>query len=579
MVTQDKFKLLALAKSHLGYPTNAPDEVVPTAYLDELLHHTSSYPYDTNFHLTLEPATGFGKVTCLEQGCNNSIISLDRHSSFPDGGLGNGLGSLSAYRDHVYTTHAKYQYDKQPAVCVLGSVLDYATSAYPPDVEMEQSCLPSVIDDSSGSPSNRHGVAQPFEVVNEYSRYGWDPTETKLPGCLSGSTAFPQIHSHKESSLVGINAKPTGFFSDIATTTSMWNVSSIIPATEITEAQLLRKRLSDADSATNHPAQIWQVTPDVKRRKLEEIPPNFNIPDFSLPNVESIRANISDIQDEIITDENVINSPRCKKKSIKVENTHVENAPTWMTSLQRHKDNLNASLASLSAVRESLSRFHTSTQEDTAVAAPSPAGLSQHVVFDQAPVASSSSLSPPHYYDIEDDDYMALNHQEYNDELACGVLQSIDPGIPETMPIQNYEYFDETGDYCGRSCDTFAGPQAKADDIDKFLIEAGNAQQFDGNAKLEQALEKLGLQSQYDLLPGMEVPLMPHQTIGVAWMIDKEESRLRGGCLADDMGLGKVGTDSYYRKEPFRKSDVQNQSHYRPNFPPGSMEIGVRVED
>jgi SNF2 family DNA or RNA helicase len=76
--------------------------------------------------------------------------------------------------------------------------------------------------------------------------------------------------------------------------------------------------------------------------------------------------------------------------------------------------------------------------------------------------------------------------------------------------------------------------------IDKFLLEAGNAEQFDGNASVDQALEKLGLQSQYGLLPGMEVALMPHQTIGVAWMLDKEQSSLKGGCLGDDMGLGKV---------------------------------------
>jgi SNF2 family DNA or RNA helicase len=33
---------------------------------------------------------------------------------------------------------------------------------------------------------------------------------------------------------------------------------------------------------------------------------------------------------------------------------------------------------------------------------------------------------------------------------------------------------------------------------------------------------------------------MPHQTIGVAWMLEKEQSTLKGGCLGDDMGLGKV---------------------------------------
>lgn len=52
--------------------------------------------------------------------------------------------------------------------------------------------------------------------------------------------------------------------------------------------------------------------------------------------------------------------------------------------------------------------------------------------------------------------------------------------------------------------------------------------------------DSLGLKAQYELLPGMEVALMPHQTIGVAWMLEKERSNNKGGCLADDMGLGKV---------------------------------------
>jgi SNF2 family DNA or RNA helicase len=38
----------------------------------------------------------------------------------------------------------------------------------------------------------------------------------------------------------------------------------------------------------------------------------------------------------------------------------------------------------------------------------------------------------------------------------------------------------------------------------------------------------------------MEVALMPHQAIGVAWMVDREQSATKGGCLGDDMGLGKT---------------------------------------
>lgn len=94
--------------------------------------------------------------------------------------------------------------------------------------------------------------------------------------------------------------------------------------------------------------------------------------------------------------------------------------------------------------------------------------------------------------------------------------------------------------------------------INKFLIAAGNSEQFDGNATVDTALQKLGLKDQYQLLPGMSVALMAHQIIGqlsfkassltlthseivgVAWMIDKEKGShmLQGGILADEMGLG-----------------------------------------
>ncbi|KAJ7325554.1 SNF2 family DNA-dependent ATPase [Mycena albidolilacea] len=57
---------------------------------------------------------------------------------------------------------------------------------------------------------------------------------------------------------------------------------------------------------------------------------------------------------------------------------------------------------------------------------------------------------------------------------------------------------------------------------------------------VKEAMKDLGLQSQMDLLPGLEVRLMPHQAIGVAWMLQREKSNDKGGILADDMGLGKT---------------------------------------
>ncbi|KAI0640983.1 SNF2 family N-terminal domain-containing protein [Trametes meyenii] len=58
---------------------------------------------------------------------------------------------------------------------------------------------------------------------------------------------------------------------------------------------------------------------------------------------------------------------------------------------------------------------------------------------------------------------------------------------------------------------------------------------------VQKAMERLGLQDKKDLIPGMEIRLLPHQLIGVSWMIDQERrSTHKGGILADDMGLGKT---------------------------------------
>ncbi|PPQ94269.1 hypothetical protein CVT25_004926 [Psilocybe cyanescens] len=73
------------------------------------------------------------------------------------------------------------------------------------------------------------------------------------------------------------------------------------------------------------------------------------------------------------------------------------------------------------------------------------------------------------------------------------------------------------------------------------------------------AMKKLGLKDHRDLISGLEVRLLSHQVIGVAWrvpslfsllqavqliskdrMLQKEKSEDKGGILADDMGLGKT---------------------------------------
>ncbi|KAH8102694.1 SNF2 family DNA-dependent ATPase [Cristinia sonorae] len=58
---------------------------------------------------------------------------------------------------------------------------------------------------------------------------------------------------------------------------------------------------------------------------------------------------------------------------------------------------------------------------------------------------------------------------------------------------------------------------------------------------VKDSLKRLNLRDLHDLIPGMEVRLLPHQVIGVSWMTHQERNtKDKGGILADEMGLGKT---------------------------------------
>lgn len=52
--------------------------------------------------------------------------------------------------------------------------------------------------------------------------------------------------------------------------------------------------------------------------------------------------------------------------------------------------------------------------------------------------------------------------------------------------------------------------------------------------------EQLGLSEKKKKYAGMTLKLLPHQIMGVGWMLDQEKGPNQGGILADEMGLGKV---------------------------------------
>ncbi|OWZ52414.1 hypothetical protein C351_03689 [Cryptococcus neoformans c8] len=68
-----------------------------------------------------------------------------------------------------------------------------------------------------------------------------------------------------------------------------------------------------------------------------------------------------------------------------------------------------------------------------------------------------------------------------------------------------------------------------------------NLKDFHADSDVDKGLQKLGLNSLSDFLPGLKIKLMPHQVLGVSFMVEKErDHRYRGGLNGDSMGLGKT---------------------------------------
>jgi SNF2 family DNA or RNA helicase len=81
------------------------------------------------------------------------------------------------------------------------------------------------------------------------------------------------------------------------------------------------------------------------------------------------------------------------------------------------------------------------------------------------------------------------------------------------------------------------------DDQDQRLAEfvSKSIDNLAQDMQVKDGMKYLGLKDAKDLIPGMEVRLIPHQIIGVSWMLMQEkETTYKGGILADEMGLGKT---------------------------------------
>ncbi|KAJ7484700.1 SNF2 superfamily protein [Mycena latifolia] len=518
-------ELLALAKTQLSLPPSASAASVPPTYLEELKHHlVYVHMIQTCFRLIPQPKKGFGVVTCLEEGCDRIPIPLIKRVKTQDGGKREGVGSLSSYRAHIeaHPTH------KQKRLARIRS-----------GVSAGRSPVPMASSGPNRTAVKRESVLDALEASSPFAtpkRQPFGSQKTYVPSSSSpavpADSAKPPIT--KRSSLVRLTPR---------TNVKDEPVESTIPRKRISDVAFGIKGEEDA-TIMKKPKQELEKVPlaQVNRNTMvaKTEPRPAPIPARAV-DVADIRAKIDSTQSQISHIQNLHDRIQRKRKKTKADATRLSHFATELVRLRKEKAEYDASLPrATSPIKRTLSKVLAKTESlPKFPVGPPPAFYNPALgavkpkpePFNQLPGAFpplpfNAKPAIQHNAAASSSKARALPSLESDDEMEVDPVITLNKylhAIPDIAPIGGVDHSDANGDYHGRGRDAFLGPQAKADDIDKFLIQAGNAEQFDGDASIEKALDKLGLQSTHELLPSLDIPLMPHQLLGVAWMVENEK--------------------------------------------------------
>ncbi|PPQ82538.1 hypothetical protein CVT25_007147 [Psilocybe cyanescens] len=565
--------LAALAKQHLGLPSTTPDVRVPKFYLEELRRHVAMYPqedqlYEPQFRVTLEPKLGFGSVTCLKGGCNAEITLIQRVSA-PDGGKKDGLGSLSAYRNHISSSHAPKRLHIKAEPFEPSLIL--TDPPHPPagavKMESSDSSLPTsssiIFTPSSSSHSNLEEHKPPLLRIKP------EAIEVRIPRKRLSDIAFGADRS------ATTNASRAGAVAYIPSK----KVKKEEPPTKVPLAQVTNTPIASGSRSSPDMNSF-----DAAYGDPENMLDNVRVAIFGQENLlYNIRCKASLGSEDFMMMkqyEDELERLRILEQECVQRVTSAYPGPSVVQQTQRpitvkaepvdihypSPQMYNAYTTSRTPPAphpvlmdfdlDSWSEFSSQQSNSSSPVYPynlpgTSAVKSEPLKKDpfarsSSPVASGSApFLPYHADDIKPAVDVEMNSPYVSEEDSEGGLHIENENafiaqVGINVPAIYNDAHDSNGDYHGRGRDLFVGPLAGADDIEKFLVEAGNAESFDGNESVEKALKYLGLTCLQQKLPGMEISLMPHQIMGVAWMIEKERGSLKGGCLADEMGLGKV---------------------------------------
>ncbi|KAF9517774.1 hypothetical protein BS47DRAFT_1389493 [Hydnum rufescens UP504] len=531
----DTTKIMGIAAQQLRHFPGASWSI-PNSYVTALTKHASAYPNDLNFIVTLQPGQAYGAVYCLETDCRGTIIKLAKAAG-GDGGLKDGFGTFFEYQKHIRTSegHVRSRLQRMHGASASGvrpSDPVQNPSLSQPKPRPSGDSLLSALDNSLGGrpraapsvtrasvpvlsssvPHKRH--SDTFDnLVNARSSLN-GPSQPLLPVRTGGQghappASVPSVNADNAAAVENIRLQITAYDNWIrANEPTLRSLQS--SKKKFTKLQSQRRdSLEAALASTKHAKAVAMA----RLATLQSFAP---VPRSGAVKLEA--ANY--VKKEYVTDHLDI------KPEVKPNTTpHVQHSVV----ASRH----GPSGRDIDIKPEVKSSTTPHVQHSVVASRHGPSGhdidLKPDVKPNTTPHVQHDVVASRYGPSGHDIDLKPERRASFGD--IAGPPQALAPKARASLP--GYGVFSVTPDHLDELAESEEDNDALAFRLAKTIRREGGGMDdfilamagstFDHNAKIEDGLKKLELPDINTHLPGMAIKLLPHQVLGVAWMLDREK--------------------------------------------------------
>ncbi|KAL5479086.1 hypothetical protein ACEPAI_2374 [Sanghuangporus weigelae] len=555
-VILDRKTLKNIARKTLGRGEN-DERPISTIYIAHLKHFLAAYPDEQDFTIDLD--SGYGSVYC--RVCQGRLPPGDGD---PEEDGKDIFGAMSNFEWHVKTTaHRSRKAAASTSVEPPRPVANVhrQTNATPGPSSAPSSCLFIDLTEDSPEPIRSGGPSRPRtpDVDEDYllalkldEELNGPRIESNIPEQPNGAPLFGHMVVDEILGSSAVSRPNNGHRDTSVHTTALHepeDVQDEIPFEETYHAHILGLLRSSGDSPTSY--KLYKEDPSTIQIRC--LTCHFSV---ALPASGSVETAFNDIMECFAAYGDHLKTPHhTRKRHEAAAQAAVQDLNSYPISQYSHSQ--SSSMLSDSSTLGKRKLPGSWNEADEAVTGGySPSSNS----FDHAQHAFVSAMQQA----LDHLPQESSSNMDYHSNSQVPVVPNNNhPGFPglaeRSIAIRRFQELqaatmDDYGSYRGRmNSEDFninyddGESSARIDygggDVDKQFREFMNQalEEFKDVATVAESQNKLNMRTENDLLNGMVVRLLPHQIIGVAWMVDQEKNEDKlGGILADAMGLGKT---------------------------------------